>query len=590
MSFTITQGLTAQQRVFQTVAGNIANVNSEGYTEKTTPLATDSFGTRGSGVKAGAEQRLEDNIRTEDVREKTIGVSYLESIQTFYDEIGRQMGKPGDKGTLGYNLTDIKTALSTLETSPEDSGAQSNALAKLNAFAGAVNKTANFFQDQRLTAEDGLVDAVKRVNDILQSLHKLNGDISLAHGRGEAYGNMMDKQDGLLKELSQYVDAKLLRRENKSIDITTLQGNALLLRSGPRALQFSRATSIGPTDNTTNLGRITIEGDPVTDISSGRIGAFLKARDELFPKLQQELDQFTLQVNEHFNKIHNRGTGFPPPNTLTGATQFVDPAAETIEMTGTVRLAIVDQATGRHAFAPITLDYTAGPININAVAADINAQLNPGGGLPSRGTATVTADNRLEITAANATHGIALASETDPEAVDTTSGRGFSHHFGFNNLFSVNGEVIGAAQAFEVNPEISGNAARIARGHLSLQDPADNPYAIRVGSKENITDMLAHFDDRLGFAAAGSLTQQNTSATDYVNSIYHTVAVDGKNNQTQLDIDSTILADTEKTLADRTGVNMQRQFELMLESQKIFSALSRLLQAEDQMIKQLTNI
>ena len=584
MALTITQGLTAQQRTFQTVSGNVANVNSAGYSEKYTPIVTDSFGSRGTGVQALAEERLEDPIRTEDVREKVIGVSYLESMQQFHDEISRQLGKPGDKGSLGHILTEVKTAFSTLQASPEGAGNQKNTVDKLNALTKKVNQLAQFSQEQRITAEDNIVDAIKSVNDLLESLDKLNGDIAVAHGRGEATGNMMDKQDLLLKDLSQYLDVTVFRRDNKTVDLTTLQGNALLLRSGPRTLEFAKATSIGPADTAATLSAITINGNPLTDIGSGRLGANLKIRDELFPRLQQEIDEFTVRITNHFNAIHNKGTPYPPPTQLTGTTTFIDPAAETIQMTGTVRLAIVDQSTGVHAFAPIILDYTAGPISINDVVADIDAQLGV------NGTAVLTADNQLQITAANPAYGIGLVSNTTPEAVDTTSNRGFSHHFGLNDLFVRDADQIGTAQSFSVHSDILNTPSRLARGTLSLQDPVDEPQALYVGQTETITEILAEFDTRLGFASAGKLSAQNTSATDYANSIYHTLAVDGKNNKQQLEIDSTILIDTEKNLADRTGVNLQKQFEIMLEAQKIYAALSRLLKAEDEMIRELTKI
>ena len=74
----------------------------------------------------------------------------------------------------------------------------------------------------------------------------------------------------------------------------------------------------------------------------------------------------------------------------------------------------------------------------------------------------------------------------------------------------------------------------MARGTLSLKDPVDEPQALYVGQTETITEILAEFDTRLGFASAGKLSAQNTSATDYANSIYHTLAVDGKNNKQQL--------------------------------------------------------
>lgn len=585
MTAVITQGLSAQQRVFQTIQGNIANAGVAGYSEKQTPLVTDSFGTRATGVQALAEIRLEDVLRTEDVREKVVGVAYLDTLNGLYKEINRNLGKPGDSGSLGHKLAEVKNAISSLETNPSDASAQRSARDKLVEMTEMVNRLANFVQGERLSAENGIDDGVKRVNDILKSLEKLNGDIAIASGRGEAYGNMKDKQDVLMKELSQYIDISFLHRENGSLDITTKTGQALLLQSGAKQLVFSRATSIGPTDTPLTLNKIEVSGIQISDsISSGKLGAYFKQRDDILPKIQEVLDEFTIKFTDHLNAIHNRGTAFPPPNQLTGTRQFADPTTETIQMTGLIRIGIIDQTTGQHTFAPVDLDFTAAPRTINDVAADINAALGV------NGTAIVTVDGRLQITATNGAHGIGIVSLTNPEAVDTTSGQGFSHHFGLNDIVVRGQNDIGAAQAFDVNATIKNDPKLIARTVMSTDPAVTHPYAIRVGSAENITNLLTGFDNRLGFAAAGDLSSQTSSAIDYINNLYHSLAVDGKNNELNLDINATILTDSEADLAGRTGVDMQKQYENILNTQTIFAALSRMLKAEDEMFKILTNI
>ncbi len=581
----IAQGLSAQQRNMVTIAGNVNNMGVEGFSKKKSVMVTDSFGTRGSGVQILPEQRLEDIVRTENVREKVVGVAYLKSLADMYQEINRRMGDPSDKQSLGSKLVEVQTALNALETTPNDTSAQKNAVNKFTEITELVSQLASFVQDERLSAENGIHDGVKRVNDILESLHKLNGDISLASGRGEAFGNMKDEQDRLMKDLSQYMDISYLRRDNGTVDITTQNGQALLLRSGNKTVDFNRSTSISPTDTPATLNNIEVDGVNIgTSISSGKIGAFLKARDTILPLIQEGLDEFTVKFTDHINAFHNRGTGFPPPNQLTGTREFADPAVDSIQMTGIVRIGILN-SDGTHAFAPEDFDFTGGATTINAVAAAINTRLTVAGS----GTCTVTADNRLQITATDPNHGIGIVSMSDPEAVDTTSGKGFSHHFGLNDLLIHGDQYIGSAQGFSVHTDIINNPSRLARGTMSTEDHLVQPDAILRGDHSTVTDMLAAFQDRLAFDARGGLSAQSSSAIDFANNFYHRIAVDGKNNNIQKEVNSDILSASEKDLADRTGVDLLREYEDMMASQQVFSALRRLLQAHSEMLSELTN-
>lgn len=570
-----TGSITAQQRVITNISRNLAGASDPTYTATDVKLVGDKY-----GVQALPEQRISDPLRTEDVRLKVIGTNYLETMNGVHDEIMRQMGQPGDESSLGSRLTKLKTKLSNLQDAPGTSGHQRDVLGSLQTTTAYINKLGNFFQEERKTSENGIEDATKGINVILGSLEKINQDIAVASGRAVTTADLEDKQDSLLKELSQFLDIRIMRRDSKSLDITTAAGEGLLLPSGARELSFTKSTSIGPADDATVLGKITVGGKDITgSISSGKLGAYIKARDTILPNMQTELDEFTEKFRDQFNAIHNQGTPFPPSNSITGTTTFANPATDTMEMNGIVRIGILDKA-GNNAVAPIDLDLTAGAQDINTVVAQINTALG------ANGSATLT-NGQLVVTAANPENGIGFVSMTDPEATEANTGKGFSHFFGMNDLFVSGPSKIGMAQTLAVHPNISAEASLLSRGSLSTTANLVGENALQIGDASNVTKMLNGFEQALTFTTAGPLTGRSESIVNYANSIWHNAAIDAKNNQTDFNVDKAVLDDSEKDLRARTGVNMHEQISKLLEAQQVMSASMRCLQANKEMFDQL---
>lgn len=590
MSMDISVGsLKAQGRAMEVIGQNIAHASDPNYSQKEVAFVTTSLG----GVVALPEQRIEETLRTESVRIKNIEVSYLETLDATHDEIMRRYGAPGDKDALGSRLEAMKISLGNLQNAAEDSTLQRDTVTIADNTAKYVNKLGKFFQGERIVAENGLSDSVKNVNRILTELQDLNRDISTAHGRGETLGTLKDNQDTLLKELSQYMDTQVMRRDNGALDITTNTGQALLLRNGARTLSFVPSAAIGPADTPASLGKITVEGVDITNtISSGKIGGYIQSRDVILPGLQAELDEFTEQFRDQMNSIHNQGMGDPAPQVLTGNRAFATPGVTTMQMTGIVRIGVVDNTQDNNSFVaiPFDLDLTAGASDINTVVGQINVALG------ADGTAALNADGQLVLTATDATHGMAIVSMSDPEATETGTGLGFSHFFGLNDLFTTgtrytqdgNASKIGLAQNLDVRADILSKPALLSRGSLSTSATAViGSNAVQPGDASTITKMMAGFEVSRAFSTAGPLTGRTESLLSYANSIWHDEATTAKNNKSLFDIQNTILEESENDLKARTGVNMQEQIAKLMEAQQVYMASSAMVKAQKDMFDNL---
>ena len=592
MNQIVSTSLKAQQRIMDSIANNIANAG-ENYSQRVQPLGTNIVSGQNLGVTLLPEQRAADAQRTEDVRVKTIETRYLEVLSDFYNEIQLRFGEPDDKKSLGSRLTDLKTTLSHLNDSPETPGNRNEVLRVLKDTTSYINQLGDFFQNQRIRAGDALTDSVKDVNRILQSLEVVNGDLAIAYGKNYPTGTYQDQQDALLKELSEYIDIQLLRRPDLKVDITLSSGDPLLLSAGASTLVFDQAVAAGPEDDASNLGQILINGINVTgSIANGKIGAYLYTRDTLFPNMQAQLDEFTVHLRDHLNAIHNQGSGSPLQQTLTG-TRVVD-GTTMMQMSGPVRIAVVDNATGNFVGAPLDLDLTGVPDSINNVVSQINTHFTTA----TTGTATLNVDGKLELSATAATHGFAIVSLSDPEAKETTTNLGFSHYFGMNDLLTTDDRFIddgiasqaGLAQKLAVRSEIQSNAGLISRGKLYTGNHITHPEAILSGDNSTLGALIQNFETPLVFAHAGNMNSRQESLKSYANSIWHTAAVDAKNNNSDLETQSQILEKSEIELQGRTGVNIQEQIVALMNAQQIYNTSVYCKKIIDQSFETLTSL
>jgi len=53
-------------------------------------------------------------------------------------------------------------------------------------------------------------------------------------------------------------------------------------------------------------------GNRTSRIESGQLMGLLDLRDNEIPKILKQLDEFVINFSTEFNRIHNKGSGYPP--------------------------------------------------------------------------------------------------------------------------------------------------------------------------------------------------------------------------------------------------------------------------------------
>ena len=435
---TALSGLTATQTALRTTADNISNANTEGFTRKTVDLQSRRILDQGAGVQASAINRIADEFVISQIRNQLSQVGEQNVLNRFLQQIQDTFGTPENNQTIASSINELKNALETVALTPEfaaNSLEVANIAQQLTQFFNQLSSTTQALRSEADTEIARLVDTVE---DRLKAVAELNQQIARATTLQQPASALRDERDRALAAIAEHIDIHAVDQSDGTTTVFTA-GGALLVNGGiARDLDHTAAAQLAagvsyldPSDpnypgpiSGIFVGGSTAPTDDITNnISGGSIGALIALRDTILPNLQSEIDNLAHSLTTEFNQIHNTGTAYPPPQSLTGSFAFT--GGDVFSATGSVRVAVLSQLDGT---VVETLDIALGGFtSVNDVVAAINGMTNA--------SATLNAQGQLVVSANAGGQGIAI---NELDSAVTTIGaetRGLSHFFGLNDLF-----------------------------------------------------------------------------------------------------------------------------------------------------------
>ena len=435
---TALSGLTATQSALRATADNISNANTEGYTRKTVDLESRRILDQGAGVKAGAISRIADEFVISQIRNQLSVVGEQTVLDRFLQQIQNTFGTPENNQTIASSLNQLKNALETVALTPEfaaNSLEVGNIAQQLVQFFNQLSVTA---QALRTEADTEIARLVDTVEDRLKAVADLNQQIARATTLQQPAAALRDERDRALAAVAEHIDIHAVDQSDGTTTVFTA-GGALLVNGGiARDLDHTAAAQLAPGVSYLDpsdpnypgpvtgifVGGSTAPTDDITNnITGGSIGALIELRDTILPNLQGEIDPLARTLTAEFNRIHNTGTAYPPPQSLTGSFAFT--GGDVFSATGSVRVAVLNQIDGT---VVETLDIALGGFtSVNDVIAAINGMTNAG--------ATLNAQGQLVVSANAGGQGIAINELNGAVTTVGAETRGVSHFFGLNDLF-----------------------------------------------------------------------------------------------------------------------------------------------------------
>ena len=613
---TAISGLSTQQTNLQIVSNNIGNASTEGFSRKHAAASTRVLDGIGAGVELGTIQRTVDQAVSREIRDTTSIVAVDEAIAPYFQYLQDLFGEPAGDGTISANLGELAASLEAMAVNPGGSTERTEVVNAALKLTRQLNAMSARIQELRGEVATEIGASVEEINRQLTVIADLNDKIKDLHIRGESTAQLEDERDLALKNLAGEINIRTFERPSGEIVIYTSEGPPLL-DTVPTFLSHS-ANSLLAADVTYEnggIGGVILKNrDLTTVIEGGRLKGLIEARDGILPGLQAELDELASRLRDEINVLHNKGTGLPPPQNLIGSREFADPAADSLTLTGKIRIAVVDESgllpENLATAEPFEVDFATLPANptIQDVVDAINAQATASP--PQVVQAQLSAAGQLEIVTLNPDHRLVL-DEGDsqvtsftpsggvaaPVALTTGAAPGFSHFFGLNDFFSAPSFPSGQADTTGISRELTLRQALIddprliSRASTVFDLPLTGGENLATSGENGIVQAMAtKFDEALNFDAAGHLPANQTSLSGYAAEIVFENSTAALRSETNLSFQKALAEELELRGQSISGVNVDEELANMIIVQQAFSASARMITTVQELFQVIQNM
>ena len=584
-------GLQANQAALSVISSNVSNANTEGYTRKVIQQTSIVLNNQGAGVNIDSVvRRVDDRLQLE-LRETISSQRQLAVLERYYASAQSLFGSIGDDAALSSDVDTLAGSITNLSASPESNSLRGLVLEDAGALAREVSSLAMNVQELRLDADREITRIVGLINEQLDNIVALNEKIAQNVASNQPTAEFEDKRDVAINEIAQYLDINYFTRTTGEA-VVYLDSGLPIVDSAPRYLSHSSVSAMGATVThaSNSIDGIDSGGVDITNqIQRGELAALIEMRDVTLPRMQESLDRFAERLRDEINLAHNRGSGLPPANTLTGTRSFAAPATDNVTLTSAVRIAVTD-ANGT---VVDFFDLAAGTYTIDDIRDQINTNIG------ANATATTAVDGPLAISANNAANGIAivdLGAQTVTDNGTSSTYGGFSYFFGLNDFFVTPGNVTndaitGIAQGLSVRSDLNEATGSLSRGSLST-DPAlaVGDVGIAQGDNSIVDAMAAAFGQNFIFAAAGDVPQITSTLSGYAAEILGVNAIQAARNTDQLEFETSLEQQLSLRFQGQVGVNVDEEMANLILYQNAYAASARVITTTQEMFDDLQRI
>jgi len=356
---TANSALQASQATIQTIDHNVANANTEGYSQQSTHLvASPAYtvpsllrpmgvpGQMGTGVTVQSIMRGRDALLDGQYRYQNQFAGQWASLDAQYTQVQGVVPEPSPSG-FSEKLSAFWNSWQTLADDPTNTGARATVQQDGAQLATTLNSFSQQMTQQQQYADNKVTTSVANINNYATQIANLNGQISGVIASGQQPNDLLDQRDLLLDKISHITPVTYSVQANGAMTV-----NLATQVPGSPLIQVARPTEPALVSNTTtNLLNVTSMGIPTYASSGlpyvdptaltpapgtptmspvgGELGASLQMRDTIIGGTSgfiAQLDTIAKALVYNVNAIHV--TGYDASGTTTGTPFFqVSPPA-----------------------------------------------------------------------------------------------------------------------------------------------------------------------------------------------------------------------------------------------------------------------
>lgn len=300
-------GLTAVSRGTEVVSSNIANAATPGYGARTLNISSRSVYANGGGVHIDGVTRAVPAAILADSRSAQASFGRSHTAYGFFRTMETSLGKANEANSLNGLLTAFDTALSSATANPDIAVRLQEVASSARGLAEKLNSIGKDIATARTDADRNIATDVRRLNESLAEVARLNRQITIAQSKGQDASALQDMRQSAIDSISEIVPIQEVARGAGQIALFTKSGAALLDGTSPATIGFTAATSVSPAMSVANgqLSLLTLNGEALTSgqmalFKGGTLEANFKIRDEIAPDYQTRVDAYAVDLYQRF--------------------------------------------------------------------------------------------------------------------------------------------------------------------------------------------------------------------------------------------------------------------------------------------------
>lgn len=299
------------QTGLQTVAHNIANKTTEGYSRQrvdqvTAQPITEGRMQMGQGARAAQISRINNPALDKQLQMEGGKLGFADAHAEALGRVEQVFNEQQNKGMNQY-ISDFFNSFRELANNPESLTTRTLVKEAGDALAGDFKRVENQLTEIQRDIDGQVQMHVSEINKMVKEISELNEKVATVEIQGVPANDQRDRRDLLLKKLNEKIDIKFSEGDQGMVTVTTA-GNAMLV-SGYDHKDLE--TSSDPeTDRLQIFFKESNSGTPynITDrIRSGALGGVLNVRDGLVEDLQGRVNELAESIATEVNSAHVQG-------------------------------------------------------------------------------------------------------------------------------------------------------------------------------------------------------------------------------------------------------------------------------------------
>ncbi|OUW06317.1 MAG: flagellar hook-associated protein FlgK [Betaproteobacteria bacterium TMED156] len=300
------------QKALATVANNIANVDSEGYSRQEVDLSENTptkFGTSffGTGARLDGVKRLYDGFIENSLRNSKSDLSQQGPMVDYASRV---------INILGSETVGLTSALDQFFNSARELSIDPSSLIRRTVFMSDSENLTSRFKD--ISSQlDLIVDETKeainsdiiKLNVFAEQLSLVNNELAASRILTRQPLQLLDERDQILREMSEVAKITVKEAPNGSVDVSlssNFSGGVIV--SG---LEFEKLVATFDDSDISKvnlqLGQYKKSVETVSGIGGGSLGGLLSFRKSLLEPTFRELDGLAKTFVSEINQVHNAG-------------------------------------------------------------------------------------------------------------------------------------------------------------------------------------------------------------------------------------------------------------------------------------------